>query len=801
MATQYAVDDSEWDEVKIINGYAMFTGYLSMGVRGLGVFIVTWTTVILLGGFVSDLGKVDFWCLTGIILIQTAGVLEFLLKEKLSDIVHSWWGLLVTLFTTVKDDKVERFQGKNKVIAYIMSCPLGVLYMLSLHTSAGVSLWRLIDTDFGNAGGANQKPALLALYSLAVAQGVLFGYKNIYGLVSGIWLVKFVAEHDTVDQDLVTEYLKEIVAGCEKDPSFATGRNLVTYGVDLMMEAKSNEGFFAGIRVLGGTIKDYCPRGRKVLAMHLLMTRLDSSTGHIIRRLLETVGPRSPCSREVRENAARIVALVARRGIHLDQSPAVIECISSLLDDSGNQQQYSQTDRIRREYGDKKLDKYYCTKVELLEVCHKLKNYERVELLDEYELDYLMHEHGHKRKYMERRRQNTVHGFDGLLTEAVNIIHQLALDEDNRRILSNTMLHKIVMAPLKLHRDNHDVCSVSSQLQMLEKCWVLTEWLVAAVEENNSQEQILEEGQPAVPSGGEEKSNGGKVQQDVEEEGQHFVQSIVDSALGNAVINNIKSAIKSIFDCFDCRAMQKKQGIQILQHLGLDMSFITDTESRTRRLTWILPLIFLSIDDSNCWMVSRFADRNKNMPDFSSIRRLASEKLSDMLREKHHEPLSEESARELQLVHFALGDLTTAFADDAEDISIRTHATIIMEGLCICYDPDYSGSAEEELLGILVEMIPKVVKEILIRCASTREETQARASDVEEGVSEHDVLASRMCENGNTDNERLQKALVSLCRDGYMGKNSRLKPQFEKIASKICKEQGRSLKYLKSFLV
>ena len=140
---------------------------------------------------------------------------------------------------------------KNKVIAYILAgvqglvlcivlCPLGVLYMLGLYISAGVSLWRLIEHDFGNAGGANQKPALQVLYSLAVVQGVLFGYKTLHALMSRTRLPKLVAELATMDEELVAEYLEETVAGCEKDSSFATGRNLVTYGVELMMEAKSN---------------------------------------------------------------------------------------------------------------------------------------------------------------------------------------------------------------------------------------------------------------------------------------------------------------------------------------------------------------------------------------------------------------------------------------------------------------------------------------------------------------------------------------------------------------------------------
>ena len=61
-------------EVRIINKYAVVMAYIRMGMKGVGALALLWATVVLLGGFVSDLRKIDFWYLTMIAFMQAAGL-------------------------------------------------------------------------------------------------------------------------------------------------------------------------------------------------------------------------------------------------------------------------------------------------------------------------------------------------------------------------------------------------------------------------------------------------------------------------------------------------------------------------------------------------------------------------------------------------------------------------------------------------------------------------------------------------------------------------------------------------------
>ena len=61
-------------EVRILNRYVFTMVYIRLGVKSMGTLGLLWATVVLLGGFVSDLARIDFWYLTIIGFIQAAGL-------------------------------------------------------------------------------------------------------------------------------------------------------------------------------------------------------------------------------------------------------------------------------------------------------------------------------------------------------------------------------------------------------------------------------------------------------------------------------------------------------------------------------------------------------------------------------------------------------------------------------------------------------------------------------------------------------------------------------------------------------
>jgi hypothetical protein len=67
-------DLSKRPEVRIINRYVRIRTCLMMVLRAVGSLALLWATVVLLGGFVTLLKKVDFLWLTLIGFVQAAGL-------------------------------------------------------------------------------------------------------------------------------------------------------------------------------------------------------------------------------------------------------------------------------------------------------------------------------------------------------------------------------------------------------------------------------------------------------------------------------------------------------------------------------------------------------------------------------------------------------------------------------------------------------------------------------------------------------------------------------------------------------
>ncbi|PUZ67438.1 hypothetical protein GQ55_3G433600 [Panicum hallii var. hallii] len=431
--------DESWPEVQSINHYAVFMGYLAMGVRGLAMLVLTWTTVVLLGGFVSDLQKEDFWALMVITLAlaklhknislpqQQAGAAGQVRGGRPEAFLGQWAGVgnvrvqqLQHLGVEGSEAKRRKSSSGRKMAPASAEGPSPVvLYLLGLYASTAISLWRLIQhEDYGGGGGETKKPALVILYSLAMAQGVVFLHMIVHAWEAKIGMVKSVAHSYELQEDseLVSGYL---------DASIKGGRNLITYAVDKLMEFdKSRDSYLCGVKILSKVVRldSMGFHGQQVLAKELL-----SGSPSLIRHLLETMGPRSPYDRDIREHAARVVAHVAG-GIHLDSFPGgVIGCVSALLPEE------------YEEGGDHWL-------------------------WEDLERQWLLEECERRRWWLERPGppvtiDGMVEASKVLVEQGLLILRKLAADEDNCRVMSNAPgLVRKIMAPLtsaKLHGDYH----------------------------------------------------------------------------------------------------------------------------------------------------------------------------------------------------------------------------------------------------------------------------------------------------------------------------------------------------------
>jgi hypothetical protein len=312
---------------------------------------------------------------------------------------------------------------------------------------------------------------------------VIFCYRFFFAIRKKAFVKEVTRKpYDKEELKVVSTYLRETRIGCEKDPSFARGRNLITHAVDLI-GSKSPDDYLFGVKMLHLVIrigekslkkervkdqkKSFIFAGDKkkswqkfstweeIIGRHMLMRHLIVYAGPsspILQKLLEMLDPQGGYHRETRNHAARIVAHLAL-DIHLEKFPWAIQYISMTIGMTFEE---------------------YC--------------------LIPHNLDRLLHKYDQNWDRQANLRvsspgngaSNLREAYEKLVLTGLCIIRKLATHEDNCRIMSHTQcLLPRIMAPLTsdiIHQFNGGAWSIS----MVERSLKVMRLLVASTGETGA---------------------------------------------------------------------------------------------------------------------------------------------------------------------------------------------------------------------------------------------------------------------------------------------------------------------------
>ncbi|KAL6868249.1 hypothetical protein ACP4OV_015094 [Aristida adscensionis] len=322
-------------ETWTLDRYAFLVTYLLMAVTGLGYLALMWSTVVLLGGYVTALGKKDFWCLTVISMMQAARIFNDLAELHLApNLVSMVTTLVIHIVAELRKgiQELARTQPPEDVgsfIGGIISLPLlalcyipAFLYGYGAIACITLALWRIGQRDYGDTVGdtskANLMPALDIFYSLVLLQGSLYIIWLVYDFLKTRVLVYWRRYIKLpIEEGSLMKYLLDMRARCWRDPASIRGRTVPDFAADLL-DSGSWEDNTLGVRLLDAFIRQGAD-----FRWLLLPSRPK------IQKLIDIMGCKH-VPREARENAASIMAQLAG-DINLTHFPGAMQCISSLL--------------------------------------------------------------------------------------------------------------------------------------------------------------------------------------------------------------------------------------------------------------------------------------------------------------------------------------------------------------------------------------------------------------------------------------------------------------------------------------
>ncbi|KAG2566021.1 uncharacterized protein LOC120681410 [Panicum virgatum] len=339
-----------------MKGNLAVQAYIKMGCTIMVYLAFTWSTVVLLGGYVGSLQRKDFWCLTIITVIEATSIfneLESQDKVKVG-ISNIRGGILIAAAEsfdrlTCRASYLSWLEGGvSLAFAAILARPVlfmfNILLLFNLYgpiACIGLSSWRLRQRDYHvNAGvkdngELNLMRGLDFFYTLVLCHGVLYSFLLLL-LASQSDLVVSFSRHckflKAWGWTRIEAYLLDTRERGERDPRVlaAEGTSFLNYLVGLL-ESESLEDYLTGARLLYVLIDDgedassIILRSRSKVQKLLDMLRQPSAGGEKVA--------------EIRLVSARIVADLAAGGMQLSQFPGAIRCVLSLVETSTTGQQ------------------------------------------------------------------------------------------------------------------------------------------------------------------------------------------------------------------------------------------------------------------------------------------------------------------------------------------------------------------------------------------------------------------------------------------------------------------------------
>jgi hypothetical protein len=345
---------------------ALRLAVLEKAASGLGALGFIWATVVLLGGFAITLERVDFWCVTVILLVEGARI--FSRSHELEWQHQATWSLSLaaagrsSVRLVARSFRfVFRFRNAGKAAASSSSssprsgCGWGwpwmtwswsflsghvgrLFYWLQLASATAcvaLSGVRLARQDFGDAVDArtNRRSALDIFYGLALAEALLFLAEKAaweWEVSHGRLLERVAAECRLAGAPgllAIRRFFYDAYSRCVEGSIFDGLRmDLVSFAEELIVGGSHDEQRI-GVGILVNVATASTRLGDAAL-------RRVGTSPAVVERLVEMLSWTSPAERGARASAALVVSKLAskkRNALRVAGVPGAIESVSSLL--------------------------------------------------------------------------------------------------------------------------------------------------------------------------------------------------------------------------------------------------------------------------------------------------------------------------------------------------------------------------------------------------------------------------------------------------------------------------------------